>query len=157
MTCQKIEIMKGGAYPRSCPECGLVGKCKYIGNNDGSTFTVTVGNGVPIPNAITYVAQTNFVDGGAQPVVPVRVVVCAANRYNFTGNVIIGVRHFDTHMQKALTSEDAGDPCEQGFIDQHGVFMNRTEALAVAKAAGQINVRRPKTYPLDKLFSEDIY
>lgn len=42
MTCQKIEIMKGGAYPRSCPECGLNGKCKYIGTNDDITYTVTI-------------------------------------------------------------------------------------------------------------------
>lgn len=46
---------------------------------------------------------------------------------------------------------------EQGFIDQWGKFMNREEALAVATAAGQINVRRPKTFPETELFSEDLY
>jgi len=44
----------------------------------------------------------------------------------------------------------------QGFVDQHGVFMDRKEALDVATAAGQINTRRPKN-PGDWLCSEDLY
>jgi hypothetical protein len=46
---------------------------------------------------------------------------------------------------------------QQGFIDQYGVFMDRRESLEVATAAGQINVRRTKTNPVNQLFSEDIY
>ncbi|MHB0806026.1 hypothetical protein [Stutzerimonas nitrititolerans] len=92
-----------------------------------------------------------------------RFVVCAACRY---GDLIVcGARHFDKVMHSQLTQmredklfefEKAGR-AEQGFIDQYGVFMNREEALAVAKAAGQLNVRRSKTSPERELFSEDLY
>lgn len=89
-----------------------------------------------------------------------RVVVCAANKY---GDVMfIGVRHFCAVMRKNMEGSDVpalrrvfGEV--QGFIDQWGVFMDRREALAVAMAAGQVNARRPKTGPVDILFSEDIY
>ena len=97
-----------------------------------------------------------------------RVVVCAANRY--TGNnrfigplIILGARHFDSRMNTPIRALNlAGfnlkpSEWEQGFIDQLGVFMDRTKALAVATAAGQINVRRAKTAPYDELFSEDLY
>lgn len=98
-----------------------------------------------------------------QPQIPVRVVVCAACRY---GELIVcSARHHDPVMNKQLRFlkeeneidiHNRGD-YEQGFIDQWGVFMNREEALAVATAAGQINVRRPKTSPVTELFSEDLY
>lgn len=35
--------------------------------------------------------------------------------------------------------------------------MDRKEALAVAKEAGQIDIARLKTWPDDELFSEDLY
>jgi len=41
-----------------------------------------------------------------------------------------------------------------GFLDQEGIFMDREEALIVARAANQI---RDKTEPYDRLFSEDLY
>lgn len=92
-----------------------------------------------------------------------RFVVCAACRYGTL--VIAGARHYDKVMQSQLTyiQEDSlydfeeSGRAEQGFIDQFGVFMDRKEALAVATAAGQINVRRSKTFPEDELFSEDLY
>jgi hypothetical protein len=93
---------------------------------------------------------------------PIRVVVCAANRYNGSA-VLLGARHFDSLMCDALEEyEVAGgkfnrDTEEQGFIDQWGIFMDRTEALSVATAAGQINTRRPKGNPTNILFSEDLY
>lgn len=103
-----------------------------------------------------------------QPAVPVRVVVCAANRYGEL--IVLGARHFDSVMHAQLKAigitgrqpwndeiENRYGIAEQGFIDQWGVFMNRSEALIVATEAGQINVRRPKGFPLDKLFSEDLY
>ena len=100
-----------------------------------------------------------------QPAVPVRVVVCAANRFYEPEwdiyNIIIGARHHDQLMNNQITNlielKNSCYPSEQGFIDQWGVFMNRSEALIVATEAGQINVRRPKGFPLDKLFSEDLY
>ncbi|HHC1760037.1 TPA: hypothetical protein ACN7E6_005248 [Klebsiella pneumoniae] len=45
----------------------------------------------------------------------------------------------------------------QGFIDQFGVFMDRKEALQVAREAGQLNIARIKTWPDNELFSEDLY
>jgi hypothetical protein len=99
-----------------------------------------------------------------KPKVPVRVVVCAANRSEL--GIVPSARHFDERMVQIIHILHAyyNGECskisvqwEQGFIDQFGVFMNRTEALAVATAAGQINLRRPKTQPEDMLFSEDLY
>jgi len=89
-----------------------------------------------------------------------RVVICAANAYKDL--LIIGPRHFDGTMHKQMAQSPTAllvKPAawEQGFIDQFGVFMDRKEALAVAFAAGQISTRRPKGYPLDILFSEDLY
>lgn len=98
-----------------------------------------------------------------------RVVVCAANRFlganRFGTNsvIVLGARHFDACMHEQIKilgfagfNLISGD-WEQGFIDQFGVFMDRKEALFVASTAGQINVRRTKTCPLDELYSEDIY
>jgi hypothetical protein len=95
-----------------------------------------------------------------QPKDPVRVVVCAANKYG--DKVFLGARHFDERMRESMEFFDipklrkaVGEV--QGFIDQWGVFMDRKEAYQVALEAGQINVRRPKSIPAEKLFSEDIY
>ncbi len=87
-----------------------------------------------------------------------RVVVCAANRARFTGELVIGVRHYDALMRQQINNSESfrGDPVDQGFIDQNGVFMDRVEALAVATAAGQIGRYRPKNAG-DWLCSEDLY
>lgn len=92
-----------------------------------------------------------------------RFVVCAACKY---GDLILaGPRHFDKVMQSQIARmnedglfslEEAGTAV-QGFLDQYGVFMDRKEAMQVALAAGQVNVRRKKIGPLDILFSEDLY
>lgn len=66
-----------------------------------------------------------------------RRVVCAAVLYD-DDTLIIGPRHHDTTMHKMCERDTSpGQEVEQGFIDQHGVFMDRKEALAVALAAGQ--------------------
>lgn len=90
-----------------------------------------------------------------------RFVVCAANRF---GDVLVlGARHFDMTMHNMIAKIEqpylpsSPSKWEQGFIDQFGVFMDRKEALQVATSAGQINSRRKKTFPEDKLFSEDLY
>lgn len=96
--------------------------------------------------------------------IPGRFVVCAACMYD-NGLIIAGARHFDLVMQTQLRFMKEQDEIEfanrgspvQGFIDQKGVFMDRKEALAVAIAANQVNVRRTKTWPEDELFSEDLY
>lgn len=43
---------------------------------------------------------------------------------------------------------------EQGFIDSDGRWLRRKPACIIAKRAGQI---RNKTFPLDTLFSEDMW
>lgn len=79
--------------------------------------------------------------------------------------IICGARHYDMVMHGVLAQlkedrlfefEKVGK-VEQGFIDQRGVFMDRTEAYQVAEAAGQLNVRREKTPGKGILFSEDLY
>jgi hypothetical protein len=87
---------------------------------------------------------------------PVRVVVCAANKYG--EHIVLGARHHDNlmNLQINLSNIDTDDGGIQGFIDQRGIFMDRVEALAVATAANQINTRRPKN-PGEWLCSEDLY
>ena len=90
-----------------------------------------------------------------------RLVVCAANKYG-SGDVFIGIRHFCQAMIQNMQGYDIPlmrdiDGEIQGFVDQHGVFMDRFEALIVATEAGQINRYREKTSPIDRLFSEDLY
>ena len=89
-----------------------------------------------------------------------RLVVCAANKYG--EHVFTGIRHFCPIMIQNMQGYDIPlmrelDGEIQGFIDQHGVFMDRFEALTVATEAGQINRYREKTTPIDRLFSEDLY
>lgn len=86
----------------------------------------------------------------------IRRVVCAANRFD-DGTIIVGPRHFDMTMHdqiqaRGLRGTDMGH--EQGFIDQHGVFMSRKEAFIVATNANQLI--RPAFQP-DILFSENLY
>ncbi|MNE36370.1 hypothetical protein D3C80_1301780 [compost metagenome] len=97
--------------------------------------------------------------------IPGRFVVCAAVKY---GDVIIaGARHFDRVMhsqldrmnEDKLIEADALGEYVEGFIDQFGVFMDRSEAYKVALAGGQLNTRRLKSgnQGSTELFSEDIY
>lgn len=87
-----------------------------------------------------------------------RRVVCAANR---NGDLLIlGARHFDMTMHRTielLGLDDRLSPSrwEQGFIDQHGVFLTREEAWVVAETAGQI-IRRVGGDG-KRLFSENLY
>lgn len=90
-----------------------------------------------------------------------RRVVCAANRNDRSGLVIIGVRHWDAWMHaqaKANPEQWYGGHHEQGFIDQRGKFLSRTEAWVVAEAAGQI-VRRVGGDDANggTLYSENLY
>lgn len=82
-------------------------------------------------------------------------IVCAANRKRFTGEVVLGIRHWDAFMHKMETE---GDPVDQGFIDNGGNFLSRTEAWKVAEAAGQI-IRRVGGDESNggTLYSENLY
>lgn len=99
-----------------------------------------------------------------------RVVVCAAIR-NKHGKVLAGARHYDSVMRqwfirpanwfervflrKTFVKDKAWYSCEQGFIDQFGVFMDRQEAYQVADAAGQ--VKYGPEHSRGTLYSEDLY
>lgn len=95
-----------------------------------------------------------------------RRVVCAAIR-NAAGDVLLGIRHYsaDMHDQIHARRFTDGDAFlhrhdeDQGFVDQHGVFMSREEAYTVALAAGQILYPGACGTGLDgpKLYSEGVY
>jgi hypothetical protein len=99
-----------------------------------------------------------------------RVVVCAAIR-NKKGQVACGARHYDSVMRqvfirkpnwfervilrKTFIRHKDWYSCDQGFIDQWCIFMDRQEAWKVAEAAGQIKYGRP--HSVGTLYSEDLY
>ncbi len=89
---------------------------------------------------------------------PQRVVVCAAIRSS-QGKIIAGARHYDSVMRPLAFPNDERKGewinCEQGFIDQFGVFMSREEAWTIAEAANQI--KNIKAATVGCLFSEDLY
>lgn len=82
-------------------------------------------------------------------------IVCAANRKRFTGEIVLGIRHWDSFMHHLDTE---GDPVDQGFITNKGRFLDRQEAWKIAEAAGQI-IRRVGGDDIDggTLFSECLY
>lgn len=92
-----------------------------------------------------------------------RVVVCAAIMLKRTGEIICGPRHYDKliRSQILIKSEEeqeewfSSDKIIQGFVDQQGVFLNRQDALVVAKAANQI--RRRCGGDDIALYSENLY
>lgn len=85
------------------------------------------------------------------------IIVCAAIR-NKDGVIIPSPRHFD-HTCRALLELTGLDGknynWEQGFIDQHGKFYNREDALKIAVSNDQI--RRNSDYETDNLYSENLY
>lgn len=86
----------------------------------------------------------------------IRRVVCAAIRYD-DGTIIVGPRHFDVTMHDQILARGLRETdmdLVQGFIDQHGVFMNRKEAYTVAVNANQL-IRT--VFQPDTLFSENLY
>lgn len=86
-----------------------------------------------------------------------RRVVCAANKHQDTGVIILGARHFDHLMHKQVEMLGyKNHPMEQGFIDQWGVFMTRGEAFKVAAEAKQI-LSKTGNVNDEILFSEDLY
>lgn len=94
----------------------------------------------------------------------VRRVVCAAIQHPTGLLMLIGPRHFDLIMmqqmalyQHADVREDSWREGVQGFIDQKGVFMDRVEALAVAKNAGQIVRQCGNGENNTELYSENLY
>lgn len=87
-----------------------------------------------------------------------RRVVSAACR-NQHGVVICSPRHWDSTMHATVDAladkESWSTAVEQGFVDQHGVFMDRRESWLVAAAANQIIHRCGGDD--GELFSENLY
>ena len=85
-----------------------------------------------------------------------RRIVCTAIRKN--GRVICGARHYDKVMRDQIERSEGIDywkvGVRQGFIDQFGDFLDRSEAWVVAKEQGQIvsEVSAP-----GYLYSENLY
>jgi len=94
--------------------------------------------------------------------VVIRRVVCAACRNEHL--IVCGARHFDRvmnnqirHLRPAYKTQHGSD-WEQGFIDQFGKFMDRQEAMQVAKDAGQeIDIKRGCGGDATTLYSEGLY
>lgn len=90
--------------------------------------------------------------------------MCAAIRSE-DGKLLLGIRHYSADMHRQIESRmdrhkfvrRLGE--DQGFVDQHGVYMSREEAYKVAFAAGQILYPDRCGNGLDgpKLYSEGLY
>ena len=84
-----------------------------------------------------------------------RRVVCAAMRKE--GRIITGARHYDKIMRAQMGASEGVEwwkNCQQGFIDQFGDFIDRSEAWKIAEHQGQI--RREVSTP-GTLYSENLY
>jgi hypothetical protein len=72
-----------------------------------------------------------------------RRVVCAAIRAA-DGSLLLGIRHYSADMHEQIEARRDGEKFkhrldeDQGFVDQHGVYMSREEAYSVAKVSGQL-------------------
>jgi hypothetical protein len=94
----------------------------------------------------------------------VRRVVCAAIRAA-DGSVLVGIRHYSADMHAQIAARHDGHKFrnrldeDQGFVDQHGVFIDRREAFIVASAAGQITRLEACGRSPDgqRLYSEGLY
>lgn len=93
-----------------------------------------------------------------------RRVVCAAIRAA-DGSVLLGIRHYSADMHNQIEWRRDGSKFQhrhdedQGFVDQHGIFMSREEAFKVAFDAKQITDYKACGHGLDgmKLYSEGLY
>ena len=91
----------------------------------------------------------------AYPLFSGSVVVCAANRLA-SGLIVCGARHHDAVMNAQIKASGESHIGEtQGFIDQFGNFMTRSEALQVALRSGQRKKRC--VGDSEQLFSENLY
>jgi hypothetical protein len=105
-------------------------------------------------------SQCAYEDEKSEPL-PVRpessgwVVVCAANKLK-SGLIVTGARHHDKIMNAQIAASGQSHVGEtQGFINQFGNFMTRSEALEVALKTGQ---RKHRCGGDSKqLFSENLY
>lgn len=80
-------------------------------------------------------------------------IFCSAIKYNKI--VIVGKRHNDCIASLSKITNKNCDDCEQGFIDEDGIFLTREQARERAIECDQVNPH--KTWSMTKLFSEDLY
>lgn len=99
-----------------------------------------------------------YFDGNAHP----RYVAAVANMAE-DGTIFLGIRHFCPLMRQNIEAwEKANDvlvdkrsAMQQGFVDQHGTFMDRREAMKIAVARCQI--RKSIGYDSALLYSEHLH
>jgi hypothetical protein len=86
-------------------------------------------------------------------------IVCAAILRIKDGKMLLGARHYDSHMRQHLVRDWLSVEVEQGFVDQHGRFLTREEAWEIAEKEGQIRVILPcqDNYETKLLYSENLY
>lgn len=93
-----------------------------------------------------------------------RRIVCAAIRAA-DGDVLLGIRHYSIDMHEQIMQRLDGAKFkhrlgdDQGFVDQHGKYLNRRGAFNVAQAARQITDLLACCNTLDgtELYSEGLY
>lgn len=93
-----------------------------------------------------------------------RRIVCAAIRAE-DGQTLLGIRHYSGDMYTQIYARNDGEKfChrsgdDQGFVDQHGVYLTREEAYIVAKEANQITDEGAcrNIHGTWRLFSEGLY
>lgn len=162
--CPEPTNVKMSHYPVfrvECEGCGMSGPMAIA-----KVGPETKAQAAKLWDAMPRQAETDFFANRAMPTqVPHhRRVVCAAIRAS-DGEVITGIRHYDALMHRQLEQRtDGAKFChlldnDQGFVDQHGIWMDRLEAYEVAKAAGQLVYPEACGEGLDgpKLYSEGLY
>lgn len=87
-----------------------------------------------------------------------RYVVCAALRHKDSRLIICGPRHFCKIMRDCIDKlggiTEWKGKCDQGFVDNMGMFLSREEAWRLAKENGQI---KREVAGEGKLYSENLY
>ena len=93
-----------------------------------------------------------------------RRVVCACIRAA-DGELLLGIRHYSRDMRRQIDSRPDGNKFklrfgeDQGFVDQHGKFLSRTEAYQIAVDTERLTFPEACEDGPDgpKLYSEGLY
>jgi hypothetical protein len=92
-----------------------------------------------------------------------RRIVCAAIRAA-DGSVLLGIRHYSKDMHEQIAARTDGEKFkhrhgdDQGFVDNHGVYLTREDAYFVALGQEQImDFSSCRTIDKPQLYSEGLY